>query len=216
MECIIVVDDREEMRSSIVASIELALEDFGINWDVIPLEPLKSVEDYADLVVGHDLRVLVLDEKLAEGVGADGVAVDYAGHQVARFMRQRYPDLPQVIITAIKNTEDLDSAAELDAIVQRDEFSKHTEVWVERMIRLGQSFALRNEAELADLARISASAASSTLSEDDKMRLQAIREKRLLVASADNMIGMSEWLGEAERVRDVLATVLAKIKEDKG
>lgn len=213
MASIAVVDDREEMRDSVAQLIELALEDLNIDWKVDAMAPLPTVEDYIQLVEEGDLRVLVLDENLAEIVPDGGEAVQYKGHQVAKFVRDRYKDLPQVIITSIKATDELDDAAELDAIVQRDQFNKHSTVHVERMVRLGESFSKRYEEELADLARLSMRVIEGHADDSDRARLDAIREGKMLGGSAQAYMDMRSWLDEAESIRSSLQDLASLIKK---
>lgn len=213
MARIAVVDDREEMRESVARLIGLALEDLNIDWQVDAMAPLPVVDDYIDLVEEGDLRVLVLDENLAEIVPEGGEAVQYKGHQVAKFIRDRYKDLPQVIITSIKATDELDDAAELDAIVQRDQFERHSTVHVERMVRLGESFSKRHEEELADLARLSMRVIEGTADGSDRARLDAIREGKMLGGSAQACMDMRSWLDEAESIKASLQDLASMINK---
>lgn len=212
---IAVVDDRIEMRESVAGYIELALEDLKIDWTVVAMAPLPLVSDYVDLVEDGELRVLVLDENLAEVIPDGGEAVDYSGHHVAKFVRERYRDLPQVIITSVKGTDELDGAAELDAIVQRDHFEKHSHVHVERMVRMGESFSKRYEEELSDLAAISKKVVEGEVTLADQARIDAIREGRMLGGSAQASMNMRSWIDEAEAIKSSLEQ-LAALVERKG
>src|SRR5690349_2216734 len=123
MDAIAVVDDREEMRGTVVRIISRQLRKQGIDWDVIAAEPLERVEDYLSWLDENEIRVLVLDEKLNEVTGSSGARVEYPGHAVANFLRDIRPDLPQFIVTSIRNIDELDaSAADLDAVIERDDF----------------------------------------------------------------------------------------------
>lgn len=214
MARIAVVDDRKDMRESVAQVIALALEDLNIDWQVVPMEPLPEVDDYIGLVEDDGLRVLVLDENLAEVVPEGGEAVKYKGHQIAKFVRDRYRDLPQVIITSIKATDELDDAAELDAIVQRDQFNKNPNVHVERMVRLGESFSRRYEEELADLARLSMKVIEGDADPSDRARLNAIREGKLMTGSAQACMDMRSWLEEADEIKASLERLAALINKD--
>lgn len=213
MARIAVVDDRIEMRESVARYIELALEELKVDWEVEPMAPLPLVDDYVDLVDGGDLRVLVLDENFAEEIPEGGEAVDYKGHQVAKFLRERYKDLPQVIITSVKGTDELDDAGELDAIVQRDNFESYYLTHVERMVRLGESFSRRYEEELSDLARLSRMVVAGEASSADQARLDAIREGRMLGSRVQAHNDMRSWLSETEEIKKTLENLALLIKE---
>lgn len=208
---IAVVDDRREMRESVAEYIRLALEDLQVKWEVEAMAPLASVEDYVDLIEDGGLRVLVLDENLSEDISETGEAVGYSGHQVARFIRSKFSDLPQVIITSIGATEALEGAAELDAIVQRDNFNQYSEVYVERMVRLGQSFSQRYEKDLADLAEITTKLARGEAGDEDRVRLDAIRETKVLEAQVAAGVAMTDWIDDAERIHSSLRLIIDSI-----
>ncbi|MCP3041191.1 hypothetical protein K6X12_19155 [Xanthomonas euvesicatoria pv. allii] len=200
------------MRESVAQLIGLALEDLEIDWKVDPMAPLPTVDDYIDLVEEGGLRVLVLDENLTDVVPSGGEAVDYKGHQVAKFIRERYRDLPQVIITSVKGTDELDGAAELDAIVQRDQFEKHSHVHVERMVRMGESFSKRYEEELADLARLSMKIIEGEADAADQARLDAIRQGKMMGGPSQVCMDMRSWLNEADEIKTSLEELVALIK----
>jgi hypothetical protein len=209
---IAVVDDREEMRDSVADRIRLGLEDLKLDWEVIADEPLESIDAYPAWIADNDVAVLVLDEKLGEEIGRRGVAAAYTGHEVAAALRELIPDLPQLIITSIKNSDELEGAAELDAIVQRDEFNKHWRVYVERMVRLAKSFVDRNEADLAELTSLSQKMVDGSALPTDVDRLNAIREKVQMVAKPDETIAMRQVLEDAENVRRQLQRVLDQLR----
>jgi hypothetical protein len=209
---IAVVDDRKNMRESVAELIKLELEDMDLQWEVIADEPLTSIDAYSAWITDNDISLLVLDEKLGEEIGASGVAATYTGHEVAAVLREQLPELPQLIITSVKNSDELEGAAELDAVVQRDEFNKHSRVHVERMVRLATRFVDRNEAELAELTSLSQKVVDQTAGTDDIARLNAIREKVQMAVKGEDVVLLRQVLTEAEAVRDRLQGVLELLK----
>lgn len=212
MSVIAVIDDRAAMRESVAERIRLGLEDLNLDWDVIADEPLEAIATYPSWIADNDVAVLVLDEKLGEEIGRRGSAVAYTGHEVAAAVREQLPELPQLIITSIKNSDELEGAAELDAIVQRDEFNKHSRVYVERMVRMGARFVDRNEAELTELTELSKKVVAGTANQDDLARLSAIREKIQISVKYDGVVTMRQVLQGAEEVRARLEKVLEQLQ----
>jgi len=208
MSVIAVVDDREAMRESVAERIKLGLEDLDLDWEVIAEEPLETIEEYPAWIAENEISVLVLDEKLGEEIGTRGVATAYSGHEVATALREKIPELPQLIITSIRNSEELEGAAELDAIVQRDEFDKHSRVYVERMVRLAKRFVERNEEELAELTKITQKVVDGTANSEDIIRLSAIREKIQMGVKGEEILILRQVLTEAEKVKQRLQTAL--------
>jgi hypothetical protein len=127
-------------------------------------------------------------------------------------LRERLPELPQLIITSIKNSDELEGAAELDAIVQRDEFDKHWRVYVERMVRLASGFVDRNEAELAELTVLSQKVVDGAATPEDTTRLNAIREKFQMRVKGEEIVMLRQVLTEAESVRERLRQALEQLK----
>jgi hypothetical protein len=212
MTVIAVVDDRADMRESVAERIKLGLEDMKLDWDVIADEPLESIEEYPAWIADNEVCVLVLDEKLGEEIGRRGVATTYSGHEVAATLREQLPELPQLIITSIKNSDELEGAAELDAIVQRDEFDKHWRVYVERMVRLATRFVNRNEAELAELTELSQKVVDRTATPGEISRLNAIRETVQMRVNGSEVVMLRHVLTEAEAVKDRLQRVIERLK----
>lgn len=211
MTVIAIIDDRVDMRESVADRIRLGLEDLHLAWEVIADEPLASIADYPAWIAENGVCLLVLDEKLGEQIGSSGIATTYAGHEVAAMLRERLPDLPQLIITSIKNSDELDGAAELDAIVQRDEFDKHWRVHVERMVRLATRFVDRNEAELSELTDLSHKVVDHAATQEDLERLNALRQKVQMRAQGNEVILLREVLTQAEEMKERLKQVLDQL-----
>lgn len=211
METIAVVDDRAKMRRTVVGLIRRGLKKLGVEWEVIESGPLPSIADYAEWVQDNEVLVLVLDEKLNEEVaGTDGI--DYSGHQVAEVLRRKLPDLPQLIVTAVADSDDLEGASQLDAVVARNEFQKHPHTYVERMVRMGKSYSKRYSEELADLTMLSEKLASGPLTDEERERLNSLRGKVQSSFETEGMLGLSSWIESAREVEVKLLTALEEIQ----
>jgi hypothetical protein len=212
MDTIAVIDDRADMRGTVVTYIKVGLEDLGIDWDVIESGPLSDIEGYASWIKENDVRVLILDEKLNEEIAGEE-AVAYCGHDVASILRKQMPDLPQMIITSVDRSDDLEGAAELDAIVRRDEFNNHANTYVERMVRLGKSYLDRHESELAELTRITENILNETATAEERERIDAIRAKAQLSVIQLDTQSMQEWLAKANDIQNSLQAAYDALKK---
>ncbi|UPG94484.1 hypothetical protein [Luteibacter aegosomatissinici] len=206
MPCIAIVDDTRASRVTLGRRIKQKLRRIERNdWEVIDSAPLKRIQEYDAWIVENDVTVLILDEKLGDRLGDDDEAVDYTGHAVAQYLRERLPTLPQFIITAVADTEELEGeGGALDGIIARGTFNARADVYIERMIRAGTRFVDENTADLSEMGRLAEARAVGELSEGEQDRLNALRT-RFLASSAP-----AEQ--SAEQVVDGAITVLAELR----
>ena len=213
MPCIAVVDDGDDMRKTVVRMVkqQLNMQKKNDTWEVIDTEPLPRIEDYDSWINENEVSVLILDERLHEKAED---AVDYAGHEVARHLRERFPDLPQFIITSIDNPDDLDAnGGDLEAVLSRTTFNKAAATYVQRMLRIGQSFYDENEGKLSRLAQLSEKLVLEHLSEDEDAELRALRQSFILNAAPT---GLDETLERADEILAELRAVAGEMKGLKG
>lgn len=218
MPCIAVIDDRSKIRMSVVRLIRQQLRtlDESKEWEVIDSPPLPDIEGYDSWIAENEVTVLVLDEKLDESHEDDSEAVQYFGHQVASHLRARIPDLPQFIITAIPNPDDLDEegARSLDGIVARGAFSARPAVYVQRMLRSGQSFLDRNEGQLAEMAKLSEAAARGNASPEELSHLGALRQMYLLASEPSNS-ELEKVVSRADQILEELHAIAREFRSIK-
>lgn len=212
MDAIAVIDDTDDMRTTIAGLIRHELGVKALDWQVIDAAPLRDIADYREWVVANDVRVLVLDEKLR---GGGKQPVEYLGHEVAESLRRQLPDLPQFIITAVPPDEDLDeAAAELDAILARTDFIEHPDRYVERMVRMGKSYMSRHEAEFAELGRLSMAVVNGTVSAQETDRLVALRTSLIASSFVSEVKNSKEWLEQAELLKAKVQEAIALLKAE--
>jgi hypothetical protein len=215
MDSIAVIDDDEDMRTTVAGHIKLELSARELDWAVIESPPLIDMDAYCGWVRENGVRVLVLDERL--GSGQAGSAVQYSGHDVAVLLRTQLPDLPQVIVTSVPDDEELnESASDLDAIIRRGDFNDHSDRYVERMIRMGASYIERNQADLAAIGDIAVQIVNGSASDEDIRRINAIRVKIGSAYSIDSVSNAKEWLNAATSVQERLERVLEVLKAANG
>lgn len=214
MSCIAVVDDRAPLRETVVRIITRQVRKQQLDWSVMGADPLGRVEDYLAWLDEFDVRVLVLDERLDEVPNLDGERARYPGHAVADFLRTTRRDLPQFIVTSIKDLDELDdNAANLEAIIEREDFARKAEIYVSRMIRAGSSYIERYDEELRELDRLSAAVVGGEVDAEaigrlgtlrgaaqDRHAVETLRDMRSWVESAEQLCGkLSKALDEAGR-----------------
>ncbi|KOB49606.1 hypothetical protein AE932_11335 [Xanthomonas arboricola] len=150
----------------------------GTNWDVIDIAPFEELQEYPAWLRENEVTVMVLDERLNEIAVDSESAVSYAGHNLAVFLRNIIPDLPQFIVTNVPDTPELGEAAgTLDGIIQRADFRNKVSVYVERMVRAGLSFSERFKSELHALDEISQAVVLGTATDSQLSTLGSLRGK---------------------------------------
>lgn len=215
MDAIAVIDDREQMRTTVAALIRLELEGLSQEWRVVDVPPLAQLDDYLPWIKENDIRVLILDEMLSEDVPDNAEAVAYSGHNVAESVRARLPDLPQFIVTSVTDFDDLDaSAADLDAIIKRKDFNDRPRLYVERMLRMGKSYVERFESELAELTEISERLVSGTATNEDRERIAAIRAVTQSQYPLGQISDLRQWIDTAEAVKRKIQEALQSLRDE--
>ncbi len=160
------VDDRNDVRKTIVHNVEL---EGPKGWEIQALSPLPSLGDYLAWITAESVAVLVVDERLNE----EGDGADYTGHELAQFIRGYLAEFPIFMITAYEGDEELEKNEDaLDAIVNRNHFYETPGKFVARFVRAGQRFFDTYHRQLAEFSRLSVEAATGTLTSDDEDQLR--------------------------------------------
>jgi DNA-binding NtrC family response regulator len=211
MDAIAIVDDRQDMRETVARIIRLDLVELGLDWNVIPVSPFENPTDYAAWIQEHSVCVIVLDENLSEEFEIS--AVNYSGHALASILRKQKPDLPQFIVTSVVEHNDLDAAAgDLEDVIARNEFHINSKKYVQRMVRAGQSFVNRYEAELDELNRVATAIVTDTATETDLRHANAIRAKLQIAYDLETAMDLKSWLESAEKTASALEQVVGELK----
>lgn len=199
MAAIALVDDRLDARSTVAGLMRRRLR--GTDWEVIDIAPLPNISDYPGWIVDNDVKVIVLDERLNElAQDSEGYA-NYSGHNVAEYLRGVMPDLPQFIVTTVPDTAELnDAAADLDAIIKREDFSNKSAVFVERMVRAGSSFSERTRHELIVVDEISRAIVSGGVTQQQIDSISALRGKQQLLGAISHASTMIDSAAQLESI----------------
>ncbi|MBV6400192.1 MAG: hypothetical protein CNIPEHKO_00475 [Anaerolineales bacterium] len=205
MTSIGVIDDRNEERQIIVGGIRFGKNDDA--WNIVDSKPLTSLEEYPAWIGQNKICVLVIDELLDEKING-GVAVEYKGHNLVDYIRQRLPTLPIFVITSYSNDPSLlERFKDVEGIVERQDFSSNYKDYVPRIIRAAQQYLNVFQEELNELASFAQRIATGEpLSYEEQTRAQAIQTKLDIAYSINAITDISNWLDEA-------TTLVSKIQE---
>jgi hypothetical protein len=211
-----VIDDREDLRTTLVANIRLELEEEEeTHWRVQEASPLESIEEYPAWIHENEIATLVVDERLAE----QGPGVTYAGHDVVEYLRKRLPTLPIFVVTSHAD-EVLDEAKkDVEAIVPRDQFTDEPAIYVTRMVRAGRKYVEEFERELAELSAISRRIVAGDATGVEIRRADAIREELARSPDERDALTRVEWLEkvghELEKLEELKNEIEEKIRSSK-
>src|SRR5258708_32416874 len=104
MAAIAVIDARLDHRVTVQRHVTANLTTPG--WECLAPSPLANLGDYPAWLWEHDVAVLILDERLREVGGPAGI--DYEGHELVEYLRQRLPTFPMFVVTSFENDAELD------------------------------------------------------------------------------------------------------------
>ncbi len=211
MPNIAIVDDRHDPRVTLRRRIGLNLP---VEWAVIDTHPLESLSDYPAWIVEHEVATLVLDERLQEQMNDSEGHAYYDGHEVVVYLRQRLPTLPIFFVTSYPEVSEVEEQyGKVEGVFpRRDFFDSRADKLIERLVRSGQKYVEVYERELADLAEISRRLATSTASDEDRSRADAIRSKLNIAFTGEAISDRAAWLDEMNKRLGELEGLHAEIE----
>lgn len=218
MSTIGIVDDREDVRITITDSIRLALPE---GWDALDISPFKTLDNYLIWISQFEIVALIIDEQLNEASN-QGVAVNYAGHDLVDYIRQYLPEFPIFVVTSYKNDpalqEELDGRFKyVEDIIERNAFYERPDDYIARITRAGQRYSQTFEGELAELADFAKKAATGeSISIEERERAKAIQTKLETAFPIDSISTRGEWLSRMEQLIEELEVLKTDIKKQIG
>lgn len=215
MTTIGVIDDRDEERQIIVDGINLSKNDD--TWNVVDNKPLLSLEEYPAWISQNKVCSLIIDELLDEKTNG-GIAVEYKGHDLVGYVRQRFPTLPIFVITSYPNDPSLrERFKDVESIIARQDFGLDYKNYVPRIVRAAQQYLNVFQNELSELSIFAQKVATGEdVSEDEKNRAQAIQTKLDIAYSTDTMSDVSNWLDEATTLINKIEALRKEIEGRMG
>lgn len=154
-------DDADLYQQLLEAAGEVKIE-------YVPARP--SVVDYADLAADPETGAVMIDERLGEFAG-----VDYAGLQVADFLRTLRPELPIYILTNYANEIADDQGESVEFIIDKKAVRKAAKVYVARILRAMQQYEAALTEQQRRLKELIDRKLAGELSEQGETELQQLR-----------------------------------------
>ncbi len=212
MATIGVIDDRDEDRNMIVETISLANKEEG--WNIVDKQPLKRLDEYPAWIGQNKICALVIDELLDEVIN-DGTAVDYKGHDLVDFLRNKFPTLPIFVITAHAGDPSLQERfKDVEGIVDRREYGRMYNNYVPRFIRAAQQYLKIFREELNQLSIFAQKVATGEATSVEEQELaQAIQTKLDIAYSTSSLSGISTWVNEATLLIDKIEILRKEIQQ---
>jgi DNA-binding NtrC family response regulator len=209
---ILIVDDREDARSTLREAIEISVPgDF--NFSVSDTFPFEDVDSYASYIREHDISALLLDERLTEESNADGRYSTYLGHQLVERLRGALPEFPVYVVTTHKTDDELvKQAGDVEDIVERRTFHREPLTYLNRIKRAAMRFQETMQRRLTDLNDLTLKAARGELTVAEQMRLNETRTALGLPFSGSSDMIVSDLIAEARALAAKSEELLNKIK----
>lgn len=200
-----ILDDRPDERETLALGLRSVLD--ADTWSVRTMAPPPSVDQAVTDILSTHACVLILDQRLNEHAVLQA-PVRYTGHEVAKAVRHRQPDLPIYMVSAISSTINLNRgmAESLDHVIHRGEFAPNIRVYAARIIRSGTTFVERHRHQLARLQALSIQVAEGVATADERAELQAIQTSLSLVSPVAEASGsldeLAHQLQQLEALRE--------------
>lgn len=191
------IDDRKNERESIKERLEMEFASLGVEWIIQDYEPLNQLELYPEWLKNEKIDVLIADEMLNEQSLESGNKAPYNGHTLISFIRSFEKTLPMFIITSYATNEDLIGASgSVDNIIDRISFAKHSDQYVNTIIRVSNKYLETFENEFTQLSELSEKIATGEASGDQINQAKAIQEKLHLPYYINAVIEREEAIKE--------------------
>ena len=217
MPTIGVVDDRKDQRELLAGQIRHHLRNHS-GWEALETPPLEDINDYPSWISENNISVLILDERLHEGINEQEVTedatlpVEYEGHNVVDLLRDRYHSLPIWIVTAYADAPELLSRhSKVKNVLPRDEFSLNASSYVSRFVRFGTDFYQENREELERLAELSRKIARGEATEEEIREAGGLQWSQSLPFQQLQL--RSEWITKMEQALDDLDDLEKRIRQ---
>jgi len=205
MPSIVIIDDRKDMRETLKAIIEAVVEE---GWNIIDMDPLPNLSDYIGLIKGHNVAVMVVDERLS-----DQATFGYQGHDLVAHIRNHLPTLPIFVVTSYPDDLEINERfKDVEEILGRELFVTRAEEYVARLVRAGQRFVEVFEEDLAELSDKAQKLAKGEATEEDVKRIKAIHSKMDIVYSGA-LEERNQFLEQMEQTLSELTALKQQVEE---
>lgn len=213
MALIAIIDDNPEQSSTILTNIEIAIEEFGSDLEIMARLPFKNPNDYFAFINEKNVCVLILDEKLNnQAVDEDG-PVNYKGSELVTFLRKSLKDFPIFSITNFDSVDELNEKySEFEEIIKKSDFIEDTNRYFPKILRAAKNFLRENYEELSEFNELTKEVSGGNQDPDLLKKLQALQVK--LDMPLVGFENRSNWLSEYENHITELENLNKKIRNN--
>ncbi|MFN1217142.1 hypothetical protein ACKW6Q_09160 [Chryseobacterium kwangjuense] len=183
------IDDRETSREALKLSIKRPM--IGKGWDVIDTPPFAEVSDYINWINENEISVIVIDEKLNDQ------ATSCLGHDVVKYLKTFFNDIPIFCITAYPREENLNSVYDLYyLIISKSDFEAKRDEYVNLMIKSGEDFYKEFNDKKNKISELSIKKANNEIIAGEEKELSNLQEFIKNHFGSDNNETLDSWLQE--------------------
>jgi hypothetical protein len=210
-----IIDDRDQQRGTLASSFSLAIQalDKEEQWSVLDTRPFVKVEDYVSWINLNKISILIIDEKLYEDI-SNGEKVNYKGSDLVDFLRTSFKGMPIYAISSFSDDEELQSKfSSFDDIINRDQYDKNSEEYIQRFLRAGEGFLDGHLKELSELTILSQKIASNNFTDKDVEKANAIQKDLEIPFTIQEAKSRRDWLKSYESEINTMAELQEQIKK---
>lgn len=214
MKTIAVIDDRDSQRNSLVIAINNSLEKLYPDWKIIDDKPFNDLAIYRSWILENEISVLIIDERLNEEKGVDGNFAGYLGHEMVKYLREYFKNLPVFMITNYPPEEELDETMkDFNLIIQREDFINDADKFTNLFVVSGQNFYHEYTTQLERLSLLAEKIAKGTATDREIEEIKGLRTSLSLPHFSDDIVDREHYLKDFEGTITKMKEVQDEIKK---
>ena len=195
MPVIGLVDDRAELRTTLQKIISRNLPR---DWHCESVAPFENKNEYISWISENEIAALILDEKLHEQAPDSEGHVEYNGHDLTFYLREKINELPIHIVTSYDEDPNLvDNRPEFESVYNREDFIRDKERVIKQILRSAARYFDTFQSELSELGALAQKAAKKSINDDELKKLIALQTK-LNISVDTESIDMAKMVTELE------------------
>ncbi len=214
MATIAIIDDNPDQSGTILNNLEIAIQEFNSDLNVIALLPFKDPNEYFNFIDSKEICVLILDEKLNDQAIDKNGPVEYKGSQLVTLLREKLKDFPIYSVTAAAVTDELrEKESEFEEVIPRGDFIEHTNKYFPRILRAAKNYLKENLDELSEFNILTTEISSGNNDPELIKKLQALQIKLELPFSGfdDRNSWLNEYQKQIQSLEELNAIIKAKL-----
>ena len=209
-----IIDDRNDKRTSFARKINLEIRSLDSTWNVLDIEPFIEKIDYINWINENNIASIIIDERLYEGEITSGKNINYTGHELVEFLRERLKDIPLYIVTSIHITDELKSIYnQFNLILSSSEFDEKIKHYLNLIIMSGNNFFNAYQKELENLSFLSEKIAVGTANKAEIAEAKALQIKLSIPHTIEKNVTREKWLSEIEELTNDLSEISTDINK---